>query len=236
MLEYIVVLLILVAIYLYSQLYFYKKFGLQNLKKAISQKKPLLILESPTGYYLEVPKNIEGNLAFTKKRDVIILSPGTLKPCRDLGNSPVAHGDLYLSCTVPIDLAKFIKDELKKNKTEEEIADLLEEISTSGKIPKKYLEKVENEEKRNIVKRIYKTYSFDNIKNFLNTGLNRVLLKRQLITLIELNRLEKMFGGRDWMRIVIPLSILIIIIVVAISILAGQGILPLGGGLVTPRV
>lgn len=235
MIEIIVIFgLSIFSFYLFFNLMQFRKFGLLLLLKAIKKRKPILLLESPTNYFIEVPENQMENLMFTKKKDIIITPAGTVKNCPTLGNAQIGHADLYLSCAIPMDLLKFIEEKKKDGWDENKIAEELDRIVTSEKegkkkaIPEQYATKNKQEW------RVYKTYSVDNIKNFLNTGINRTLLKRQILTLIEQNKLSQMFGGRNWMAIVIPLAIIIIVIAVVLMMLSGSGFIPSVSEMVTP--
>jgi len=195
-----------------------RKYNLNDIVQAIKKKKPYLFLESSSGYFPRIPNKMLDNVAFTEEGETIIIPAGTIKSCPKHGNLQIGHGDLYLSALIPMDLQNFIESQLDKGEEMDNIAEKIDRIaSDEEEIPEKF--KTDKKRKH----KIYKTISFDNIRSFLNTGLNRTLLKRMISTLIERRNLKSMFGGKNWINIAIAIAVIVIVVGVMFMMLGNSG-------------
>jgi len=79
---------------------------------------------------------------------------------------------------------------------------------------------------------IFRTISFDNIKDWLNTGCNRTMMKKQLENLINQKKLDKLFGKTNWIAIAGAILLVLIGLGILFQFLGQSGVLTqiLGNG------
>lgn len=221
-------------IYMFFEMVQYKKMGLSKLKDAIRKKRPILLLESPTNYYIRVPNKSVRNFAFTSEKEIVYMPAGTLKSCANLGNAQIGHGDLYASGLIPTDIKKFIDGEKAKGKTADEIAKNLDDIMTEREeIPDEYKSKrYRNKEAGTFT--YFRGISFENILNFLNTGINVDRIHSLITTLVKQRKIESLFGGRNWFGIAMAIGVVVIMVAVAMVMLSNAGVFEGLGGMVKP--
>ncbi len=193
--------------------------GLSMIEKAVKKKNSIIFLETPTTSFVRPIVKMFQNIGITDQKEIIIFSPGSLKTCANLGIM-VAHGDLYRSMAVPLDVPKTKLELGDMGLSDDEIAELLEIIQ---KTPKSKLKgKLEKEEikdeksKEKVTKyNIYLGLS-SVVKDFVYTGLNRVSIQDMLRNLVAQRELENM-GKNQWINNAIAIFIVAIGIAFAIK-------------------
>jgi len=227
------IMILIVGVLLISNIFFLMKYiqagrmGMRTIMSAKKKGQPVLFLETPNSYLMRTVTAQEDNLIFTKERDIIPITPGTQKPCAQLGGVSIVHGDFYGAMTYPTDLYHYIEHLKREGKDADEIAEIIDKIANAdaSTIDK---ELIPVELKSDSIKySFFKPVSFDSIRNFLNTGFNRTLQKRQMQLLLrEDNILKKLFGGgRNWIQIAIAIVIIAIGIGIFLQFASSSGFL-----------
>jgi len=109
----------------------YKKNGLDVILKCIQKDIPIVWVETPSEFYFRYPENEVNDYIFTKYHDIIQRTPGTEKPCRNMGGARMSHASEYLGITMNINVPRII-DYLTKELhwSPDEIRDFLSDLGT----------------------------------------------------------------------------------------------------------
>jgi hypothetical protein len=186
---------------------------------------PILFMQSPTSVFIRVPKKQIHNFYHLNDYEVVVATPHSIKG--SVLGVPIGVGDMYSSLVAPEDvIQKFEKDmdagvkvekfveslykiaDGKVDKTEEPIAN---NTTWFGK------QKKGTKDKRII---IYKMIDYSKIKDFIDIGLNPAHLNLQRKS-GELTALLKSLKPTDYMKVVMPIVILLVILL-AIWMMVGD--------------
>ena len=238
----------------------YRQFNLDVLFDCITKKKPVIWMEGPSEWYWRVPLHEYNDYIFTEYKEIIKKTPGTEKPCRNMGGLRMAHADAFLSVTIPMDIPRvisYLSNEKRWNAND--IADFLQDIGTDetkkkinisayqtrltleneAKEPEEKLSeediiqmvneaeefnrKIDEREKiKNYLKKafksdnketvqIYQTVSTNNVKDFINTGINNLTNKTMLWLLVQEEKLDNMFKKNYGWLIMAGVALLLIL-------------------------
>jgi len=208
------------------------------IKHASKKGKDIVFLATRDAMYVRIIEKAVKNLAITNAREVVILTPNSMKYCPELGIK-IGFGDLYKSITTPRELLTTIR-ELKLNGWKEsEIAKFFEEVEREDdaalketyKLWKKWRgililnRKGEIEvRKDNVAAKKYDVFiALDSVvKDFLRTGLNRVTIHDMVRELVFQRELEKI-GQRDWLKIALAFFIALVAIGIVVKWIFGGG-------------
>lgn len=193
-----------------------KNKGIGLIKGAIKNKEALIFLESGDATFLTRLIGRYHNLGITEQKELVILSPNSLKHCSALGIF-IGHGDLYKSVIVPKEVMNY-KNELKSKYglSDEDIGEFLKAVETMNKDDLKKnnilngkIEPIkEGETPKETLYNLYVTMP-SIVSNFVNTGLNRALIFSMLRNLVAQRELERM-NQKNW-KWLIYLGILILL-------------------------
>ena len=222
--------------YILSQ--FKTRKAIRLINDACRKGKDVVFLETKDGMYVRIIEKAVKNLAITNEKEVVIVTPNSMKYCPQLGVK-IAFGDLYKSVTTPTELLKVINNLKLDGWKEDEIAEFFEEIerendSTLKETYKLYKKlkgipfKKENGEvlvkKDKTAQKKYDVYiTLDSVvKDFLRTGLNRVTIHDMVRELVFQRELERI-GQRDWIKIALAIFIILIALGITMKWIFGGG-------------
>ena len=191
---------------------------------AKKRKMPIFILQTPSSAVIRVPVKQVHNWFHLSDTEVAIATPHSIK-ASSIG--PIAVGDYYCSLTAPPDVIIAFEKQMNEGKTIEDFQKWMYSIA-DDKVKKKYEpainpnKKLKEKTKGLVEFKFYKLIDYATIKDFVNIGLNPTLLNLQRKS-GELTERLKAMEGRNWMNIVMPIVILLIVFAVIYILVTGHG-------------
>lgn len=238
------------SVFIFNEISKRKNKALFKLIDAIKKKHLIAFLETDKSVYFRPITKTYKNIGITDKKEIIILTKDSPKPCMDLGGIMIAHGDLYRGITIPAEVRKFAQEKLVDGWKSEDIGRFLQEIEqTPAEVLKEYYKKMKKTrvipgtekiitEKGENGKSTEKVIAipasevdmqkYDTficmpsvVKDFIYTGINRVSIHDMIRELVYQRELEK-FGQRNWIVIAVAIFLILIAIGFAIRLISGS--------------
>jgi len=210
--------------------------GFKMIKEARKKGKKVFLCETKNAFWVKQEKESYQNLSLTPEREIIIVSPNSVKPCYGLGGTMLGVADLYRACSIPQELRqtivflkliglkdKDIKEYLTKihgikNQNNGDVKSAVEDAEEflEEKIDELIDEAEEkgNKDRKKMLELIKENKEFylttpSTIVEFLQTGINRVTLKQQIRQIIDEKLLERL-GKPDWFGIGLAIFLILI--------------------------